>query len=381
MTADSAPSFFFEFLPNIRQLTVCSKLESTGSTDNVLYFDSERKLLTTNPLESPNALPLATLHHSPTWTELSLSFLTDLQPPKPSVLSRQNSLFIQFRGVSLAEEAKFTQLRAADLQACTRISCSACDQAFPSDPVGLVWKDLPNEHWLELLDCWSCHDNEFAPIAERALSQNRDEPSSFEPHSSYHGLNNSTSALILPPKGRMYVGLSHIIAHIEDWPVLTCSRCESAVAEPTPSSQRHCQVRKDACKITAANGQTLQESTEGLLMCRIRDAIDNSSVYRFLLTASGSNAEQLFLIVMNWNVRVKVQTGLWRPAIKLGLRSRPHCDLGTEEYETVHLTPAQLRQISTTLLKTHADLMMGEEATLPQCLNAGPLKIALLYEQ
>lgn len=32
-----------------------------------------------------------------------------------------------------------------------------------------IVKNLPSEGWLDLVDCWSCHDNEFSAIAEKAV--------------------------------------------------------------------------------------------------------------------------------------------------------------------------------------------------------------------
>lgn len=81
--------------------------------------------------------------------------------------------------------------------------CTVCEQPLITlELIGtLLFKDLPSNYWMELIDCWSCHKSEFAVITNK-VNFSEEKP--------------AVQQQILPASGVAHVGLDGIIFHKDD---------------------------------------------------------------------------------------------------------------------------------------------------------------------
>lgn len=130
-----------------------------------------------------------------------------------------------------------------------RVSCVHCmhpltNAAYPGLSGGLAVKRLPGRDWLELVDCWSCHRSEFAPLTTKLTYSH-------------------CGDIILPPAGCILAGGMYLIAELEnDFSPLrgTGGRC--------PGCDRH--IGEYLWKL-GSGPKTFQNSQDGVC-----DKLDNS---------------------------------------------------------------------------------------------------------
>ena len=266
-------------------------------------------------------------------------------------------------------------LTSKALQKCVKISCFACSRPLIDEPSKFLFKDLPNEHWLELLDCWSCHDNEFAPIAQRALSNDtcpdHDHDHDHKHGHSYHSLNNSGHGHILPPSGKIYLGLDHLLVHSADGFSPLCPSCEAVIGENFLND--HVKLFRDSISFLLSDSQEIvYESINRVLMHRILDSIDNHSTFHFVLKAP--NQPKIYLRVFNWNLCKLVYGCTWKSAFKVGYAlASDHTDV-----ETISLSPARYNQFMQHLESNHKKDLFESTMKFPDCSN---LKLAYIIDE
>lgn len=375
-----------EYLPNLRQLIIYAQISASHSETSLFFDKKGKKLYSGLDKVSPNDEILISLVGSFSLSVyLSFAQLNEF----PQVSRIDNVLIIQFRNVdiigALSSCAPTALLNAKALQTCTLLSCAACDAPILTQPENFTWKDLPNEHWLELLDCWSCHDNEFAPIAERALTvgniksshhnhnhechNDDNRPSSCRENMlspSYQTLNNSSHGHILPPIGKIYCGLSHLLVHAGDLPSTTCASCEAIFGEQFFDS--HFKIYRDGVKFDQH-----YESLSRILMHKILDTIDNHSTFHFIIKAPSS--PKVYFRVLNWHMaKFNSESSNWSPAFKIGFAlATDHIDV-----ETIQLTKAQYDQVIPQLEHDHLNSLFGSTVKMPQF---GELKVSYLIDK
>jgi len=171
----STPDYHFEYLPNVSKIVFMTKLHPESPRQHQLVVDSLSKQILVEKVQDGLADGVKCLPGKPSWSSVSLDFLPDALDActaKPVMRIDDNLLTLQFACTLPASIIpSHSNMDAALLKTSTGVSCASCGAGLMRVPCSLfVWKDLPNDHWLELLDCWSCHDNEFAAVAEQALS-------------------------------------------------------------------------------------------------------------------------------------------------------------------------------------------------------------------
>lgn len=55
------------------------------------------------------------------------------------------------------------------IRATSEIRCSRCNTTMLKQTSPVLYNKLPKEDWKELLDCWSCHNNEFGGYGQREI--------------------------------------------------------------------------------------------------------------------------------------------------------------------------------------------------------------------
>jgi hypothetical protein len=378
-----------EYLSNIRQLYILIPINFDNANINTkLYLNRDKKTLHTHSEDDHCSVLISVPGLFTVPKELKVPIAGDLES-LPHVHRIDNVLIVQFRNVTCTGIHKsLTQLPCSkNLQAyCKDISCSNCGfNLFNVDKT--CFKDLPNEHWLELLDCWSCHDNEFAPIAERALNTvTVAETESVNSHShshdhdhdqccnkkSYHDINNSNGGLILPPEGKIYLGNGYLLMNQKDFNHEKCPSCKAELGEFVMKTG-HIKIYRDLIKFQSFP----QESFLEILMHRILDTIDNHSTFHFILK---NDEERIYLRPIHWNLQVfDLESGKWTLAFKLGYSSLKASSAAVNlEAEVINCTSHQFNQISKHLNHCHENLLFHSFLKIP---GSNVLKLSYLKSE
>ncbi|KAI9483706.1 MAG: HECT-like ubiquitin-conjugating enzyme-binding-domain-containing protein [Benjaminiella poitrasii] len=165
--------FYAEELGNINTLRVtlstkptCDVAESLEIIDNVMLLNGETiaDLSSVDVVTSADDLVVAratdTIEDGLIPWEVKLSLVQ-----KPNLLrSQQTDVKEWWTSKQLLEQTSHKQ-----------ICCKHCDQALIDASVDYKIKDLPSEHWYELVECWICHETKpeehrsrMRPILARA---------------------------------------------------------------------------------------------------------------------------------------------------------------------------------------------------------------------
>ncbi len=367
-----------EYLPNIQQLIIYFQIDISNVAESTsLFFGKSSKQLYS--LSSTNEPTDALLISFPGLVSVSISLDFASLPSFPQVSRIDNVLVVQFRGAKMLATVPNTPtylLSWKDFSHCTKITCAACEYPLIPDPCKFFFKDLPNEHWLELLDCWSCHDNEFAPIAQRALSNEtcpayEHEHDHKHGHSYHYSLNNSGHGHILPPSGKIYLGLDHLLVNTADGLSSNCPSCKTVIGESF--FNEHVKLFRHSVLIQLNEPrQTIHETLNRVVMHRILDTIDNHSTFQFILKASG--LPRVFIRVLNWKLAKLVGGCAWKPAFKIGFAPAfDHTDV-----ETIVINPRDYNQIMQQFNSSHKSDLFESKMKFPDLHN---LKLAYIIDE
>lgn len=371
--------YSLEYLPNIQQLIVYIHVDTTNIERNCsLYYDkASKRLFSSATCDTQDNL----LINFPGSANVSISLDFVALSAFPQVSRIDNVLVIQFRGAKMHSAPTCSPsplLNAKALQNCTKLACASCDAPLLQCPSSkfITFKDLPNEHWLELLDCWSCHDNEFAPIAQRALSndacpEHEHAHNHNHGHSYHHSLSHSGHGYILPPPGKIYLGLDHLLLHDDDGVTPLCPSCKSVIGESFMTS--HVKLFRDSVTFYFADdAQLKREPLNRILMHRILDTVDNHSTFHFLLRAP--NQPRIYLRIFNWMISVCSNYSVWKPAFKVGFAvASDHTDV-----ETINLSPSRYAAIMSKLESSHKAALFCSRMKLP---DSSSLKLAYIVDE
>ena len=157
-------SLYAELLLHIRQITVIATLSSVPNEETHYELSSDRKLLLlthnqeqcTLTLPSPAASSVAM--KVPSVEDEELSF-------RLPIASRHCAI-----GTAESEHGRESTSiwPASALSPTTQLACLSCKNVFVDGNIS-AWKDLPSEHWAEMMDFWHCHKPHNR---EDALGQN-----------------------------------------------------------------------------------------------------------------------------------------------------------------------------------------------------------------
>lgn len=368
-----------EYLQNLHQLLVYIPIDtSITNFDSKLFLNRSLKTLSIDQNEADSQLLISV----PGKLGLSRLALPVNGPIKfaPQVNRIDNVLILQFRNFycSNVDTVELMQpLTSKDLAVgINSIVCKSCShvlKAFGNDSRPVSFHDLPNEHWLELLDCWSCHDNEFAPIAERALGQTNFTPdpkcsghkfcnsSNFFSSKSYEETNNSDETLILPKPGKIFIGLRHIFFNLNDFDLVQCSQCSAALGSKIKAE--YLKINRETIQYFANDSKTLGDSFVTILMHQILDIIDNHSTFHFVMIDS-SGRRKLYMKPLSWNTRIFDETSnSWKFAFKIGFSET--FNTSRADAEIITCSEQQFDEIKSILQNTHKNMLFGSSIRIP----------------
>ena len=146
----SEVNLYAEFLLNIRQVTIYATLEDERKTDYDVLISSDKRSLTVTydgvsaTITFPSGISGTATVEFPVKKRKVISLRLEItEDDKPS----------HTVGMEVDNDSPWP---ASSLSAETRIACRTCRSVIV-EAHERQWKDLPREHWAELMDLWHCH--------------------------------------------------------------------------------------------------------------------------------------------------------------------------------------------------------------------------------
>jgi len=189
-------------------------------------------------------------------------------------------------------------------------------------------KDLPSKHWMELLDCWSCHNSEFTVITNK--------------------LNMQTENLIMPALNTFHIGLDFILAPLENLNLevldienenVSCHKCRFYIGKHISNGQDANCMKMYKSSVSLIDREGFEEEGPSFIkmfMLQMLEYIESHHTFRFIISSEEGHTE-LYLWLVNWQEN-----------ICLGSRFRPifhfkylENDVETGDYERIHLPASQ----------------------------------------
>lgn len=145
----SPNAIYAEYLPNIGQISIHVSLASTLSNQTTIRLNSgcDTVILRHYSDEISCLLPY------------QVATNTSIQIPHLEPNSRHFSLRLQAKRISQDVIANFEEeapWSAGTLDCQSDFVCRLCKEARVVGPIKL-WRNLPSEHWVEMMDFWHCH--------------------------------------------------------------------------------------------------------------------------------------------------------------------------------------------------------------------------------
>ncbi|KAI1622402.1 ubiquitin-conjugating enzyme E2-binding protein [Exophiala viscosa] len=142
---------YAEALTHIRQLTLHASLQTEKNEHTKILISSDKKIIAAVHDGETSSIYLPTQISG----TVNATFPTD----KRTEISVRLQIDDQFpaSGEAAGGETVEVPWSAGELSRETAIACKKCGtEILAAGKVG-VWKDLPSDHWAELMDLWFCH--------------------------------------------------------------------------------------------------------------------------------------------------------------------------------------------------------------------------------
>lgn len=252
-----------------------------------------------------------------TLEDLSRAF--DMPSPETRSTIEDVSVFT-FSSVNLKIQAPSNPWKplytASEVGKISSIECSSCGQKLLKNSP-LLMKDLPSTYWMELVDCWSCHQSEFAVITTKVKQ----------------GTSAASTDIILPKQGTVHNGLDFLLVSLEDLEPHDC-----VIEETVDASCKR--LMKHAATVVDENGTIFGPcSPMQCLVQRLYEIMQAHTTQSFLLT---NDKVRLMFEIINWDVlSFDPINGILSPAIKVKTRlidelnQRANMEIVEVDWETI----------------------------------------------
>ncbi|KAI8840451.1 ubiquitin-conjugating enzyme E2-binding protein [Chytriomyces cf. hyalinus JEL632] len=254
-----------------------------------------------------------------------------------------------------------TSFMDADALAHTRaLHCHACHASLTPEFVApLAAKDLPSEHWHELIDCWACHNEDYShlqkghfgtviPARQRVLLV---APTYLVVHESdllmdAITVNPVEASLDTQTHGNQDHTHAHDHSNTRNafkptqWSLVTCSNCLSALgdalawegsgsSDSTGSNAKYIAIKlyKHCLDTFILQHKPIQPASEAppplkilhrpytaFLVHNLLEAANSHASYKFSLTTGNSQHPSMLLWLLNWNLQYTVSSSDTAPA-------------------------------------------------------------------
>ncbi|KAI8368678.1 ubiquitin-conjugating enzyme E2-binding protein [Choanephora cucurbitarum] len=280
--------FFAEELSNINVLRACISVDSTCDVARTLQVkDSQLKL---------NDTVVADL--SQVNTSVSTQNLVVAQPMTDSTDSL-TPWEIKLSLVDTQKRSQQAELKewwsAKDLGETERMVCQHCNQ-YLIDAAKYQFKDLPSEHWYELVECWICHETKpeehksrMRPILAR--------PNVILVGTTYvllHAQNILSDAI--QPNKAILAKQDWTKGTFTKWVAIHCSACDHVVGEGQYNEASELLAAKMfKYTISPLPSPSGQPAFTDFLMSDLVNAAKTHATHKFLI--QGRQSEQVYCLV------------------------------------------------------------------------------------
>jgi ubiquitin-protein ligase E3 D len=142
---------YAEALVHIRQLTLHASLQTEKNEHTRILLSSDKTIITalhdgeSSSIYLPTQISGTANVTFPTdrRTEISTRLQIDDAEQRDPALDHLSDVEVPWAAASLQENSA--------------ISCRHCDTCLLPASTAVAWKDLPSEHWADLMDFWFCH--------------------------------------------------------------------------------------------------------------------------------------------------------------------------------------------------------------------------------
>lgn len=149
-----APSFYAEYLPNIKSVTITLSNIEPGSSYGITPLGTDLRIV--SPKGEAANIPLPATCNASSSAGMRVS-----QDP---TRAEQTVVRVSAKPLSMssdtktgADEEPLVPWSASKLHAQIEVCCKTCGAAMVEQGKIITWKDLPSEGWAEMMDLWHCH--------------------------------------------------------------------------------------------------------------------------------------------------------------------------------------------------------------------------------
>ncbi|KAI9488520.1 HECT-like ubiquitin-conjugating enzyme-binding-domain-containing protein [Zychaea mexicana] len=206
-----------------------------------------------------------------------------------------------------------TSWPARELENMQGLTCRSCQQRITSATTGFQSKDLPSEHWYELVECWICH--EAKPEEHRSRMQ----PITARPNMVLAG----ATYMLLHPQNLLLgsfamdddasiikwdTGLS------TKWLSIHCTQCQAPLGEGQYEQKEDGNISLLATKfykycVAVLPAKPILPTFLEYLVYDLFDAAKAHATYRFLIQGRKSKRIYALLWLFNWDTHIIYNRG------------------------------------------------------------------------
>ncbi|PJF18306.1 hypothetical protein PSACC_01848 [Paramicrosporidium saccamoebae] len=181
------------------------------------------------------------------------------------------------------------------------LECHSCKTTVSKGVLQV--KELPGNYWMDLIDCWSCHQSEFAVVTEKlAFSQDGHE--------------------ILPKTGQILHRGMFLLASLQDLAPCACLT-EDGQLVTLAGAQEPTHIKIPLCSLNLCT-ETDSSSFVRLVSAELYDAMESTGSALFAIS-SGPQSDAILLTVLSWNSKFYLGSG-WRSGMIVQKESKSHDD-------------------------------------------------------
>lgn len=200
----------------------------------------------------------------------------------------------------------------------SNILCSNCHHSLLVSPSKMVeTKPLPSHGWMELVECWSCHENEFASIAEKPLVAQQD------PHQLLPAIG---SSILFYQNSHMVVPLDLLL--LDPSNQSCCTNCHQSIVHLSYTAQRnqnlspsdqshftHASLIPNSVIFKDSNNLIVPyNSSHHLLTLLVQELLDYQEAHGLSIFQLSNQSTEISFTICNASSLVRINEGDWKNA-------------------------------------------------------------------
>ncbi|EXJ88670.1 hypothetical protein A1O1_05601 [Capronia coronata CBS 617.96] len=274
---------YAEALTHIRQLTLYASLETEKNEHTKILLSSDKKIITAVHDGESSSIYLP--------TQISGTAHVTFPIDKKTEISARLQIddAAQLKAVSDEPGGIEVPWTAGDLNEGTSIRCKSCHGVVLRPGQVSTWKDLPSEHWAELMDFWFCHK----PHDNDSAHQHAAESKGFSPTSKFTatprvGLVDAVSFLLHEANCSKLQNVKY--PSRKGTFTLKCSDCGTTLGSRQESETSY-RLFKSRLQVVSGSNQSPEEYPAATFVCAQLLSLIESSVTRRVVVHADNHTD------------------------------------------------------------------------------------------